>query len=178
MLRANNLNDLLDVSLSRTNLGLKNSATKDVGTAAGTVAAGDDSRFTSLASSIALAAPLASPALTGNPTAPTPAAGDNDTSIATTAFVHAEAVLKSGDTMTGNLTVTLPEVTQASPSVRLPDISRGFLSRKQVRPSGRLEAPPTTRSFSTTIRSAATSLAPPPTARRLMSPGALPVRRR
>jgi hypothetical protein len=30
---------------------------------------------------------LASPALTGNPTAPTPAPGDNDTSIATTAFV-------------------------------------------------------------------------------------------
>ncbi len=35
-------------------------------------------------------APLASPALTGNPTAPTPAVGDNDTSIATTAFVRAE----------------------------------------------------------------------------------------
>lgn len=34
-------------------------------------------------------APLASPALTGNPTAPTPAAGDADTSIATTAFVAA-----------------------------------------------------------------------------------------
>lgn len=32
-------------------------------------------------------APTASPALTGNPTAPTPADGDNDTSIATTAFV-------------------------------------------------------------------------------------------
>jgi hypothetical protein len=32
-------------------------------------------------------APLASPALSGNPTAPTPTAGDNDTSIATTAFV-------------------------------------------------------------------------------------------
>lgn len=32
-------------------------------------------------------APLASPALTGNPTAPTPTAGDNDTSISTTAFV-------------------------------------------------------------------------------------------
>lgn len=32
-------------------------------------------------------APLASPALTGNPTAPTASAGDNDTSIATTAFV-------------------------------------------------------------------------------------------
>jgi hypothetical protein len=36
-------------------------------------------------------APLASPALTGNPTAPTPAAGDSDTSIATTAYVQAVA---------------------------------------------------------------------------------------
>jgi hypothetical protein len=34
-------------------------------------------------------APLASPAFTGTPTAPTPAPGDNDTSIATTAFVTA-----------------------------------------------------------------------------------------
>lgn len=34
-------------------------------------------------------APLASPAFTGNPTAPTPATADNDTSIATTAHVHA-----------------------------------------------------------------------------------------
>jgi len=34
-------------------------------------------------------APLASPEFTGNPTAPTPSAGDNDTSIATTAFVTA-----------------------------------------------------------------------------------------
>jgi hypothetical protein len=37
----------------------------------------------------ALRAPLASPAFSGNPTAPTPAAGDSDTSIATTAFVGA-----------------------------------------------------------------------------------------
>lgn len=35
-------------------------------------------------------APLASPTFTGNPTAPTPTAGDNDTSIATTAFVNNE----------------------------------------------------------------------------------------
>lgn len=34
-------------------------------------------------------APLNSPVLTGDPRAPTPAAGDNDTSIATTAFVQA-----------------------------------------------------------------------------------------
>lgn len=40
-----------------------------------------------IATELALKAPLASPALTGNPTAPTPSPGDNDTSIATTAFV-------------------------------------------------------------------------------------------
>lgn len=34
------------------------------------------------------AAPIASPVFTGNPTAPTPATSDNDTSIATTAFVR------------------------------------------------------------------------------------------
>ena len=38
---------------------------------------------------IAPLAPLASPVFTGNPTAPTPSPGDNDTSIATTAFVQA-----------------------------------------------------------------------------------------
>lgn len=37
----------------------------------------------------ALLAPLASPVFTGDPRAPTPAAADNDTSIATTAFVKA-----------------------------------------------------------------------------------------
>jgi hypothetical protein len=40
-------------------------------------------------------APIASPALTGNPTAPTPATSDNDTSIATTAFVKAQGYLTS-----------------------------------------------------------------------------------
>jgi len=40
-------------------------------------------------SAIAGYAPIASPTLTGDPRAPTPAPGDNDTSIATTAFVAA-----------------------------------------------------------------------------------------
>jgi hypothetical protein len=40
-------------------------------------------------------APLNSPAFTGNPTAPTPTAGDNDTSIATTAFVTAAMAVGS-----------------------------------------------------------------------------------
>jgi hypothetical protein len=52
-----------------------------------------------------LYAPLLSPVFTGDPRAPTPTVGDNDTSIATTEFVTANAVKKGGDTMTGNLTV-------------------------------------------------------------------------
>lgn len=40
-------------------------------------------------------APIASPALSGNPTAPTPSGGDNDTSIATTAFVQGELTPKA-----------------------------------------------------------------------------------
>ncbi len=40
---------------------------------------------------ISALAPLASPAFTGNPTAPTPTTGDNDTSLATTAFVKTDA---------------------------------------------------------------------------------------
>src|SRR4249920_2483230 len=65
-------------------------------------------------------APLASPTFTGDPKAPTPATADNDTSIATTAYVQAQGyatgaamttadnlrVLKAGDTMTGPLTTT------------------------------------------------------------------------
>jgi microcystin-dependent protein len=46
-----------------------------------------DSAVITLNAAIALKAPIANAALTGNPTAPTPLQGDNDTSIATTAFV-------------------------------------------------------------------------------------------
>lgn len=41
-------------------------------------------------------APLASPAFTGDPTAPTPARGDNDTSIATSAFVRSAVAAARG----------------------------------------------------------------------------------
>lgn len=52
-------------------------------------------------------APLASPALTGNPTAPTPSANDNDTSVATSAFVTSSTTTFTGKTFdaagTGNV---------------------------------------------------------------------------
>lgn len=57
------------------------------------------------------AAPLNSPALTGTPTAPTPAPDDNDTSLATTAFVQAAAALKAplaSPAFTGNPTAPTP----------------------------------------------------------------------
>lgn len=44
-------------------------------------------KTTTVNAALALKAPLASPAFTGNPTAPTPAVADNDTSLATTEFV-------------------------------------------------------------------------------------------
>lgn len=50
-------------------------------------------------------APLASPAFTGNPTAPTPTAGDNDTSIATTAFVTAAVAAGGGGSIKKNYIV-------------------------------------------------------------------------
>lgn len=52
-------------------------------------ALGNDANFAAtITNALALKAPLASPGLTGNPTAPTPAQFDNDTSLATTAFVQ------------------------------------------------------------------------------------------
>lgn len=53
-------------------------------------ALGDDANFaTTVTNALALKAPLASPTFTGNPTAPTASPGDNDTTIANTAFVTA-----------------------------------------------------------------------------------------
>jgi len=54
-------------------------------------ALGDDANFsTTVTNSLALKAPLASPALTGTPTAPTAAADTNTTQVATTAYVQTE----------------------------------------------------------------------------------------
>lgn len=56
-------------------------------------ALGDDPNFaTTMTNALALKAPLASPALTGNPTAPTQSAGDNSTKVATTAYADAKVL--------------------------------------------------------------------------------------
>jgi len=51
------------------------------------------SDVTNLVSDLALKAPIASPTFTGDPKAPTPATADNDTSIATTAYVKAQGYI-------------------------------------------------------------------------------------
>lgn len=58
------------------------------------------SKITNLTSDLAAKAPLASPALSGSPTAPTAAVGTNTTQIATTAFVNAE-IANDAPTKTG-----------------------------------------------------------------------------
>jgi hypothetical protein len=61
-----------------------------------------------IVASIALKAPIASPTFTGTPAAPTPSPGDNDTSLATTAFVTAAiaALATGGTTYLGAITTT------------------------------------------------------------------------
>ncbi len=53
------------------------------------------------ASNILLKAPIASPAFTGIPTAPTPSTSDNSTTIATTEFVKSNLAIVSAGTLTG-----------------------------------------------------------------------------
>lgn len=84
-------NDLLytvsDLTVTKADVGLDqvdNTSDLDKPVSTATEAALDV-----VGAAIDLKAPLASPAFTGNPTAPTPASGDNDTSLATTAFVKA-----------------------------------------------------------------------------------------
>lgn len=81
--------------------------------------AGRTGSVTLTVSDVSGAAPLASPALTGTPTAPTATAGTNTTQIATTAFVTsaigslAPGGVTSFNTRTGAITLTTADVTNA-----------------------------------------------------------------
>ena len=76
-------------------------------------ALGDDANFSStVTNSLALKAPLADPALTGTPTAPTATSGTNTTQIATTAFVQAAVSGLGG----GGASVTVSDAAPSSPS--------------------------------------------------------------
>ena len=103
--QSENLADLDSTSTARTNLGLGTAATRDTGTGFNTLALlGVGGRFDD--NRIALeVARLASPALTGTPTAPTPSTADDSTQVATTEFVQAEiAGLGGGDTVAAGFT--------------------------------------------------------------------------
>lgn len=80
LLTANNLSDLDSASDARSNLGLG---------AVALLSSIAQSDVTGLVSALAAKAPLASPALTGNPTAPNQSASDSSTKIANTAYVDA-----------------------------------------------------------------------------------------
>ena len=86
--------------------------------------AGKTGTVTLAVGDISGAAPLASPALTGSPTAPTAATSDNSTKIATTAFVKAQGyVTSSGVT---SLSAATPLALAGSPTS--PTISIGAAS--------------------------------------------------
>ena len=121
LLAYQNLADLQSASTARTNLGLAIGTNveawstvldKLVSNTAQTISnltAGSATKDGSGNTITTTYAPLASPALTGTPTAPTASAGNNSTQVATTAYVQQNAIsplVYFGDGSDGNVTVS------------------------------------------------------------------------
>ena len=103
------------------------------------IAAGD------VAADLTVLAPLASPALTGTPTAPTPPVGDASNQIATTAFVQAKIaspitlggdLTGSGPGSNGILTATLPAITTPGNYASVAVNAKGQVTSGTALPSG------------------------------------------
>jgi hypothetical protein len=89
-------------------------------------ALGNDANFAAtVTNQLALKAPLASPVLTGTPTAPTAAADTNTSQLATTAFVIAQAYLKAATAASTYAPLASPTFTG---SPQLPNINGGPLA--------------------------------------------------
>ncbi len=74
-------------------------------------ALGNDPNFaTTMTNALALKAPLASPTFSGDPKAPTAAATDNDTSLATTAFVRSAMALFGLGSVAGNVSGSIDDI--------------------------------------------------------------------
>jgi hypothetical protein len=129
--KAGNLAGLANTATARTNLGLGTMATATAADYSTTTAAnglyyplssnpagyltsapvtsvaGRTGAVTLAVADVSGAAPLASPALTGTPTAPTATGGTNTTQIATTAFVRADNNVKAWVNFNGTGTVAI-----------------------------------------------------------------------
>lgn len=85
-----------------------------------------DNEFNAIAGAISSKADLASPSLTGTPTAPTAASGSNTLQLATTAFVTGAVTSATADSLTS--TATLTNKTLTSPVINTPTISGGSIT--------------------------------------------------
>lgn len=95
-----------------------------------------DTEFSAIETAIATKADLASPALTGNPTAPTQSAGDSSTKIATTAYVDSAAFIPTSSAPSGAIVGTTDTQTLSNKTLSSPDITNGLTLNTDAGSSG------------------------------------------